>query len=112
LPRLPGNALIYEFGTCALEDHQDAIEKGHIVTKDRDANKRNFPLLTISTGIREMPSSGRHVCSPELFGEIIAEVKRDARKDNNKPCMARLNVSADDSEMAGTRGQKSAPHPT
>ncbi len=62
-----------------LEDR----ERGYIIAKDRDGNKKKFPLLTVSSAILGLPLK-RDTLSDDEIGEILANLKKSAKNPLTK----------------------------
>jgi len=61
-----------------------AIEKGYIIAKNRQGVKGKIPLVTISAVILDLPVAGSRDFSPEKIGNIIAELKKEAKQSTEK----------------------------
>jgi EAL domain-containing protein (putative c-di-GMP-specific phosphodiesterase class I)/GGDEF domain-containing protein len=68
----------------------EAIEKGYIMSKDREGNCRTFPLITVSAVILELPAMRSRICSADEIGNILAEQKKNAKKCPEKICIVRI----------------------
>jgi diguanylate cyclase (GGDEF)-like protein len=70
-------------------DHK-AIENGGIETKGRDGRIRCFPLITVSAALLELPERVHRIYSPEEIGNLMAEMKKEAKRSSEKLCTASL----------------------
>lgn len=71
----------------------EAVEKGYIVSKDRDGSCRTFPLITVSAVILELPALRSRICFADEIGNILAEQKKNAKNCPEKICIARIGES-------------------
>jgi diguanylate cyclase (GGDEF)-like protein len=62
---------------------------GHIVGQDRVGNIVRFPLMTVSAAIVHLPV-GRHVFSVDDVSQLIAELKKEAKKSPDRVASAAL----------------------
>lgn len=57
-----------------------AIERGYILSKDRDGREKAFPLMTISAVVLELPALRSRVYSTEEISNIMAAKKKRPKK--------------------------------
>ena len=57
----------------------EAIEKSCIEVRDRDGRYKSFPIMTVSAAILELPANFNRIYSTEEIGNIMAELKKDAK---------------------------------
>lgn len=68
-----------------------AIEKGYIVSKDREnGGTKAFPLLTVSAVILELPAFRSRIYTTDEISRIMAKKKTEAKNCPEKICMARV----------------------
>ncbi|MFH1153007.1 MAG: GGDEF domain-containing protein [Pseudomonadota bacterium] len=60
-----------------------AITNGYIQARDRDGKDREIPLVTVSTAILELPEFMERSCSIERAGNIMAILKKEAKKSES-----------------------------
>ncbi|MCA1908712.1 MAG: diguanylate cyclase, partial [Magnetospirillum sp.] len=63
--------------------------QGHIVGQDRVGNIVRFPLMTVSAAIVHLPA-GRPLFSVDDVSQLIAELKKSAKKSPNRVASASL----------------------
>lgn len=68
----------------------EAREKGFIVAKDREGRQTEFPLLTFSTVIIELPANRQRVYITDEISSIMAKNKKIAKNSNEKICLIRI----------------------
>jgi hypothetical protein len=68
----------------------DALRNGCITTTDRDGSIRSFPLLTVSSEVLELAASAQGMHSPEEVSNIMARLKKGAKRSGDKIASARL----------------------
>lgn len=69
-------------------DHE-AIEKGYIISGDREGRARTFPLLTVSAVILELAAPRHTVYSVEEISNLMAKKKKEAKNSMEKICIVR-----------------------
>lgn len=62
----------------------DTIKKGFIVAKDRKGQMTQFPLLTVSAVVMELPSDQRQAHTIEEVGSCLARLKKQAKISDDK----------------------------
>jgi len=67
----------------------DTRRQGHIVGQDRVGNIVRFPLMTVSAAIVHLPA-GRPVYSVDDVSQLIAELKKSAKKSPDRVASAAL----------------------
>ena len=81
-------AVAVEIRNLALTFKQNAesfydktsMENGYILAKDREGQRRKFPLITVSAAILELPAGVDRDCTIEDAGNIIALLKKEAKQ--------------------------------
>ena len=63
---------------------REELRMGYIVSKDRDENVKQFPLLSVSAAVLELPIERTRVISNSEIGEIIAALKKKAKQNPDK----------------------------
>lgn len=58
---------------------EDTMKLGFFMGKDRDGVTKKMPLLTVSSVLIELPSMVHRIYSPEEVGNIIANLKKEAK---------------------------------
>lgn len=72
----------------------DDRKQGFIAARDRDGNEQQAPLITVSAVILELPESDLPITTAEDFGNVIADLKKKAKKSSDNLCVANiLNVA-------------------
>ncbi|MCG8563765.1 MAG: GGDEF domain-containing protein [Desulfobacterales bacterium] len=59
---------------------RESMEKGYILATDREGVLRRIPLITVSVAVLELPPDVERYCSIEEAGNIIALLKKEAKK--------------------------------
>ncbi|MFH0729524.1 MAG: GGDEF domain-containing protein [Pseudomonadota bacterium] len=67
-------------------DREDT-HNGFIIARDRDGLEKRIPLLTVSACILVVPPGNRWTVSAEKIGSIMAEMKKRAKKSEDKMCI-------------------------
>ena len=82
--------LIYKFTENAkkLYNKEDR-EKGFVTLKDREGNYKNFPLLSISVSIINIPPKHKKYTLDEI-SSIIAKLKKISKKEKSKMALVSL----------------------
>ena len=62
----------------------ETIRRGWLKAVDRDGENRCFPLMSISTAVLELPAYRSQTYTPEEIGRIMAEMKKQAKRTENK----------------------------
>ncbi|MCF8067986.1 MAG: GGDEF domain-containing protein [Desulfobacterales bacterium] len=68
------------------------IEKGYILSKNRDGDKTCYPLLTVSAAVLDLPIESRKASTPEEIGSIMAVSKKKAKLNPNGIHWASLSI--------------------
>ena len=58
---------------------KETMEKGFMVAKDREGVLKQIDLITVSVAVLELPRQTCRHCSIEKAGNIIAELKKQAK---------------------------------
>lgn len=66
-------------------------QRGFIIAKDRDGVEKRIPLLTVSASILMMPPVKHSHYTAEIIGGILADMKKEAKKSENKICIREMN---------------------
>ena len=69
-------------GVKAFYDKDD-LERGYILSKDREGNEKHFPFLTVSAVIVDVMESDKPILGDDL-GQWIAEMKKYAKTSEDK----------------------------
>lgn len=69
----------------------DALMKGFISSKNRQGEEKQYPLLTVSAVMLELPESRTRVYSTDDVSGLIAKHKKKAKKDPLKYCNASIH---------------------
>lgn len=69
----------------------EAIEKGFIISKDREGNMKQFPLLSISAVVLEFPK-GRAIYTTEQLSHILAAHKKASKMAKDGICVGDIHV--------------------
>ena len=62
----------------------ETIRRGCLKAVDRDGENKCFPLMSISTAVLELPAYRSQNYTPEEIGRIMAEMKKQAKRSENK----------------------------
>jgi GGDEF domain-containing protein len=76
---------------------------GYIAAKDREGNLRQYGLLTVSAVILEL-SPGRRRMTPELAGEYLANLKKQAKQNPSGLVRSSVNDYAAQTSLFDTAG--------
>lgn len=71
---------------CNVESFYDsrAVAAGGIQARDRDGSLKHFPLITVSAALLGLPEEMHRIHTPEEIGNLMAEMKKDAKKAPEK----------------------------
>ena len=69
----------------------DALKKGYISSKDRQGEEKQFPLLSVSAVILEIPEERPRIYSTDEISGLIAKYKKDAKRSPCKYCSASVH---------------------
>lgn len=58
---------------------RESMARGFILAKDREGVSRQIPLMTVSVAILELPEAVERNCTIEDAGNIIAQLKKEAK---------------------------------
>lgn len=61
-----------------------AVERGYISSKNRQGEPKNYPLLTVSAVILELPESRPRIYSTDDISNLIAKYKKEAKQSSRK----------------------------
>ncbi len=85
----------------------NTIECGYMAAKDRYGKQRQIPLISISTAILELPENVNRACSIEDAANLIALLKKEAKRSENKMASASimefLCVQMKETDLSGNR---------
>lgn len=70
----------FNHDVISLYDRDD-IEKGYIVSRDRNGVERKFEFLTVSAAIVYIPKGKK--LNQSVLDEIIAQAKKEAKEQKN-----------------------------
>jgi diguanylate cyclase (GGDEF)-like protein len=84
-----------------------AIKNGCIRSLGRDGEEKCFPLITVSSVLIELPAKMHRIITTEELGNIMADMKKEAKRSPEKQCVRSLdhfsNHSVDTSDHAASR---------
>jgi diguanylate cyclase (GGDEF)-like protein len=69
--------------------HPEDLQNGYIISKDREGNRKEFPLLTVSAVILEVPASHNGI-STENISMLLAQSKKAAKRSEDKIYIANM----------------------
>lgn len=69
----------------------ESREKGYLITADRNGIKQKFPLITVSAAVLEVPADSLMVTNAEDIGNVIANLKKQAKSSPENLCIANIN---------------------
>lgn len=85
-------AIVNKFShdVASLYDSSDR-DRGYIETTDREGRERRFPLLSVSAAVLNIPAR-QNLVTLEDIGSTIAELKKEAKRSENKIAISTLSV--------------------
>jgi hypothetical protein len=79
----------------------DTLQRGWLEAVDRDGEAKNFPLMSVSAAIMELPVGLNRIYSPEEISRMMARMKKKAKASPSKICAFTLK-HFDDKESLHT----------
>jgi diguanylate cyclase (GGDEF)-like protein len=86
----------------------DAIARGCIRKRDGAGRLKSFPLMTLSAGILELGLPHHHFHTPEEITNIMAGMKKEAKRLPEGICTARLNTCSTGGTPSPAKGAATA----
>ncbi len=90
----------YELSGMAIQEFTEGVkpyydetdrERGYIESKDRDGNRKKFPLLTVSAAMLEIPKN-RNPLTMDEISTTLAEMKKGAKDVQGGICASTVSI--------------------
>ncbi len=68
----------------------EAISRGFITSKGRDGVIRDYPLISVSAVVLDLPGTRSRSCTPEVLSRLMGRLKSQAKASPEKRCVYQL----------------------
>jgi hypothetical protein len=89
----------------------ETIARGHIDSRDRSGHLVQYPLMTVSAVVLDLPEESERTCSADDVAHAIAQLKKEAKNLPGRIRVARVSFSKGNCPAPGASPERPAAIP-